>query len=708
MPTLQNSVHPYLPNTNEVQSVTVPGAASLWVLFDPLSQTEDSEDYVNVLDGAGALVLQWTGRPPAWPIQVMGNTVQIQLISDASIEFYGYLASITQTRPADNPSDGVFASIVDPVNYAFSDVTETTTPGPFEHGSNLYMVMVYDPMAPAGGGPKDVGIYKSTDLGVTWSRVSGPIVDAGFTVYGGVYPPREQTNPDKIRMCIVCWIDGYIIVGDWDMVTDTWTEITRRATSVAEIYIDWFCTDAVNGVDWLFTAGPVAGVGVTKTSYAVPFSGGVWGAPIPMVSAVGPNHVTLMVARADSVEGRVHMLFRRHLVTSPSGVYPQEYRQLKPDGTVTAAVQLDPEDSSASPRKYVMDGPPAFTGDTVIIPFSYGYPGTWNDTGPGCWILSPITDDIPVLSKAEAPYLDPLYTSLVGAQATEAGGLAYLWWVTLDVIATGDISTIIRYRTFNGSVWGPIVDWHSEDAYPVAFFPPIGIDGRFFWLISSPWRLANGTWAVIVLWPLDAAPFSVGPAVFFGQGAAPPPPVVIPQGGWRREVILIPNRFDGCLAQDLLLHRSATPRGACCRGLVYHDIANVRAPAASIPFRKIAGIPTPLAASGDVVVLDFQVPAGYDGLLTGCFNVYTGPGFLEGGGDIEWRVLVNKVYAVWLGQILVTLGSRAQSYPIDGGVQIQSGQRIRYLVNVPNGSGGILPLNSQIVCGLEGLYYARQ
>jgi hypothetical protein len=78
MPTLQNSVHPYLPNTNEVQSVTVPGAASLWVLFDPLSQTEDSEDYVNVLDGAGALVLQWTGRPPAWPIQVMGNTVQIR------------------------------------------------------------------------------------------------------------------------------------------------------------------------------------------------------------------------------------------------------------------------------------------------------------------------------------------------------------------------------------------------------------------------------------------------------------------------------------------------------------------------------------------------------------------------------------------------------------------------------------------------------
>ena len=40
--------------------------------------------------------------------------------------------------------------------------------------------------------------------------------------------------------------------------------------------------------------------------------------------------------------------------------------------------------------------------------------------------------------------------------------------------------------------------------------------------------------------------------------------------------------------------------------------------------------------------------------------------------------------------------------------QIQSGQILRYIVNVPNLSGGILPLATQIVAGLEILLYARR
>ena len=204
--------------------------------------------------------------------------------------------------------------------------------------------------------------------------------------------------------------------------------------------------------------------------------------------------------------------------------------------------------------------------------------------------------------------------------------------------------------------------------------------------------------------------FAIGPTSFywFSIAGAPPLPTQILTQGSRRMHILVPNRFDGCLASDVKLHEIAGPKRACCLDTVYSDIVNVRAPANSIPFRKVNAIPTPLAASGDVIGLDFQVPQGYDGLVSGCFNVYTGPGFAEGGGDIEWRILVNKVYAVQLGRILVTLGSRAQSYPVDGGIQLQSGQRIQYIVNVPNLSGGILPLASQIVCGLEGLFYARQ
>lgn len=194
--------------------------------------------------------------------------------------------------------------------------------------------------------------------------------------------------------------------------------------------------------------------------------------------------------------------------------------------------------------------------------------------------------------------------------------------------------------------------------------------------------------------------------------AGPPPPPGTPfqplTQGSRRMHVLVPNRFDGCLAADVLKQQNAKPLIGCCRPEIVQNIGWVKASGNSVPFRKVAAIPTPLAASGDVQVLEFQVPTGYDGLISGLFHLYTGPGFMTGSGDIEWRIKVNKTYAVHLGQILVTLGSQRGAYSIDGGIPVQSGQRIQYIVNAPNLSGGLLPLNSQIVCGLEGLFYARQ
>lgn len=195
----------------------------------------------------------------------------------------------------------------------------------------------------------------------------------------------------------------------------------------------------------------------------------------------------------------------------------------------------------------------------------------------------------------------------------------------------------------------------------------------------------------------------------------PPPPPPVPAAvtatafqGSRRMVVLVPNHWDLCLDQEVMAQRCYRPHQECCEPILYRDINWLRAPQDYIPFRKTAAIPTPLAISGDVEVLNFQVPNGYDGLIAGLFHLYTGPGFREGNGDIEWRLVINRTYAIHLGAVLVTLGSRQECYPLEGGIQIQSGQRIRYIVNVPNLSGGILPLVSQIVCGLEGLFYARQ
>jgi hypothetical protein len=191
--------------------------------------------------------------------------------------------------------------------------------------------------------------------------------------------------------------------------------------------------------------------------------------------------------------------------------------------------------------------------------------------------------------------------------------------------------------------------------------------------------------------------------VFVAPAANPPS---VTQGS-RRMSVLIPNRYDNCLDRLAAAYNARAPYRYCCPLRAYREINQVRAPADALPFRKTAAVPTPLAATGDVVVLAFQVPCGYDGVIAGLWHLYTGPGFGEGDGDIEWRLMVNRVYATRLGRVLVTLGSRALSYPVDGGIPVQSGNLVQYIVAVPNLSGGILPLASQIVCGVEGLFYAR-
>lgn len=167
----------------------------------------------------------------------------------------------------------------------------------------------------------------------------------------------------------------------------------------------------------------------------------------------------------------------------------------------------------------------------------------------------------------------------------------------------------------------------------------------------------------------------------------------------------LPNRWDLSLRYEQRMHEllDGVRRG---RKALYR-MGSIWAPKDFVPFHKTGIIPTPLAAAGDVEVLSFEVPTGYDGMISALFHLYTGPVFQEGGGDLEWRLQLNRVYAVGMGRMLTRLGGTNRLYLLEGGLQIQSGQRIRYIVNAPNLSGAILPLATRIVCCLEGLFYAR-
>jgi hypothetical protein len=189
----------------------------------------------------------------------------------------------------------------------------------------------------------------------------------------------------------------------------------------------------------------------------------------------------------------------------------------------------------------------------------------------------------------------------------------------------------------------------------------------------------------------------------------PPPPAVVRGGeGYRRPVCKPPNRFDCCLMVDAEKARRVPKLRMCQMPEQKEGLKWVQAPPGSLLFRKTQAIPTPLAIAGDVPVLQFEVPTGYDGVIRGQFHRYTGPGFREGNGDLEWRVKINRVYAKHLGDVKVSIGQVGQPMPIRDGIPLSSQQRIQYIVAAPNLSGGILPVNSRIVCGLVGWFTPRR
>ena len=131
-------------------------------------------------------------------------------------------------------------------------------------------------------------------------------------------------------------------------------------------------------------------------------------------------------------------------------------------------------------------------------------------------------------------------------------------------------------------------------------------------------------------------------------------------------------------------------------------------PPDAVPFRQTGGIVTPLTAAGDVAIFSFRVPVGYDGIILQGYNLYQGTGFVQGSGDILWRLRINNSYYVkdW-GSVAFSLGGVSDPYPFSDALFITSGQTVTMLVNVPNTSGTIQVGASRILGALMGYFLPR-
>ena len=177
------------------------------------------------------------------------------------------------------------------------------------------------------------------------------------------------------------------------------------------------------------------------------------------------------------------------------------------------------------------------------------------------------------------------------------------------------------------------------------------------------------------------------------------------------------NEFDCCLEHLALNWRRITFPPLCAIPKEMYDLYPypwdedtqnpVPIPKGAVPVRQAKGITTPATAAGDQTILSYVVPQGYDALITSFWFSYSGTGFVQGSGDLLFRIQQNQRYLKGLSNVPFLIGAPKFPCPMTEGQIVMSGSLLRVIVNVPNLSGLILVGASTVSGGLQGFLWAR-
>ena len=183
-----------------------------------------------------------------------------------------------------------------------------------------------------------------------------------------------------------------------------------------------------------------------------------------------------------------------------------------------------------------------------------------------------------------------------------------------------------------------------------------------------------------------------------------------------------PNVFDACLGNEMCMWEEIVGMGLtkiCCPmgRRKYPTRPWVQMPAEGRQFKPVgvSGIISTLALDTNVPVLTVQVPTGYDGVITdyvcevaASSGGAASGGFVEGSGQVVWRLAADGRYLRDLGDIQVTMGSLIQPSPVPrGGLRVFSKNVITFYVDIASATVGFLDPNARIVCSISGWFWAR-
>ncbi len=187
--------------------------------------------------------------------------------------------------------------------------------------------------------------------------------------------------------------------------------------------------------------------------------------------------------------------------------------------------------------------------------------------------------------------------------------------------------------------------------------------------------------------------------------------------------------YDACLARDYGLWNDLVAHG----GLVKYCCPKGRKPYANRPwivmpaegrrFKPIAVLalndPSVVFNGTDILVpfttlANVYVPLGYDGVITDVImnidpDASGVTGFVEGSGDITWRLKISQqLFARDFGAIITSVGSLISPSPVPrGGIRVRSRDQLQFFVSLTAGAAGRLNPGARIVCSITGWFYPR-
>lgn len=183
------------------------------------------------------------------------------------------------------------------------------------------------------------------------------------------------------------------------------------------------------------------------------------------------------------------------------------------------------------------------------------------------------------------------------------------------------------------------------------------------------------------------------------------------------------NRADACLFKERLEWDQTVKGGLftlCCpKGRTkYNSPPWITMPIGGRRFKPVGvlAVSTLVAGADTAVPLNTAtgtliVDTGYDGVLTDIVCEVTAAGatgFVEGSGDVSWRLQNNRHFVRDLGNIQVTMGSLVSPGTVPrGGVRIYSRNVLTFLVNVTAGGLARLAPDANIIVALTGWMYPR-